>query len=52
MSGGKALEAKTIGHENDHYTNNKVMEDVEANLKKGAMNVEMQSMSSKLMSSK
>ena len=28
MSSGKALEAKTIGHEDNPYTNNKVMEDV------------------------
>ena len=32
MSSGKALEAETIGHEDDHYTNNKAMEDVDANL--------------------
>ena len=32
MSSEKALEVKTIGHEDNPYTNNKVMEDVEANL--------------------
>ena len=52
MSSGKALEAETIGHENDPYTNNKVMEDVEANFQKGDMNVEMESMGSKPTGSK
>ncbi len=52
MSNGKALEAGTIGHEDDPYTYNKAMKDVEANLQKGAMNVEMESMGSKPTSSK
>ncbi len=52
MSSGKALEAETIGHKYDPYTYNKVMKDVEANLQKGAMNVEMESMGSKPTNSK
>ena len=32
MSSEKALEAKTIRHEDDPYTYNKAMEDVETNL--------------------
>ena len=32
MSSGKALEAETIGHEDDPYTYNKAMKDVDANI--------------------
>ena len=52
MCSGKALDAETIGHEDDPYTYNKAMKDVEVNLQKGAMNVEMESMGSKPMGSK
>ena len=52
MSNGKALEAKSIEHEDNPYTNNKVMKDVKANLWRWAMNVEMESMGSKPTSSK
>ena len=44
MSSGKALEA--IGHKNDPYNYNEAMGDVNANLQKKAMNVEMDSMGS------
>ncbi|KAL5564391.1 hypothetical protein UlMin_027555 [Ulmus minor] len=46
MSSGEALEAELIGHENDPYTYNEAMGDVDANLWKKAMNVEMESMGS------
>ena len=52
MSSGKALEAETIGHEDNLYTYNKAMEDVEANFQRGAMNVEMESMGFKPTNSK
>ncbi|KAL5545175.1 hypothetical protein UlMin_008959 [Ulmus minor] len=46
MSGGEALEAEAIGHEDDPYTYNEAMGDVDATLWKKAMNVEMESMGS------
>ena len=52
MSSGKALEVETIGHEDNSYTYNKAMKDVESNLQKEAMNVEMKSMGFKSTSSK
>ena len=41
MSGGEALEAEAIGHEDDPYTYNEAMRDVD-NLWKNAMNIEME----------
>ncbi|KAL5582278.1 hypothetical protein UlMin_014720 [Ulmus minor] len=46
MSGGETLEAEAIGHEDDPYTYNEAMGDVDATLWKKAMNVEMESMGS------
>ena len=46
MSSGDALEAKTIRHEDDSYTYNEAIEDVDANLWKKAMSVETESMGS------
>ena len=44
MSSAESLEAEAIWHKNDHYTYNEAMRDVDANLWKEAMNVEMKSM--------
>ena len=46
MSNGEALKAKAIGYNDDSYTYNEAMWDVDANLWKKAMNVEMESMGS------
>ena len=46
MFGGEALEAEAIGHEDDLYTYNEAMGDVDATLWKKAMNFEMESMGS------
>ena len=46
MSGGEALEAEAIGHDDDPYTYNEDMGDVDAIIRKKAMNVEMESMGS------
>ena len=46
MSGGEALEAEVIGHDDDPYTYNEAMGDVDATLWKKAMNVKMESMGS------
>ena len=46
MSNRKALEAETIGHKDNPYNYNEAMNDVEANLYKWAMNIEMESMGS------
>ena len=46
MSSGEALEAEIIGHEDDPYTYDEAMGDVDAILWKKAMNVEMESMGS------
>ena len=46
ISGGEALEAEAIGHNDDPYTYNEAMGNVDATLWKKAMNVEMESMDS------
>ena len=48
----RSMKAVAIRHENDPYTYNEAMENVEANFWKMAMNVEMKSMGSKPTSSK
>ena len=46
MFSGEVLKADVIGHEDDPYTYNEVMEDIDANMWKKAMNIEMESMGS------
>ena len=46
MSNGKAVKAEAIGHENDPYIYNEAIGDVDVNLWKKTMNVEMESMGS------
>ena len=46
MSGGEALKAKAIGHDDDPYTYNEAMGDVDENIWKNAMIIEMESMGS------
>ena len=47
MSSGKPLDAETIGYEENPYTYNEANGDVDANLWKKAMNVEIESIGSK-----
>ena len=46
MSNGEALEVEAIGHDDNPYTYNEAMGDIDANLWKKAINIEMESMGS------